>query len=326
MRFAGFVVAFALAGCATTPVSQVAMFGTTAHEVSGKVDAVLDEYNRVALERQFTDYAAAYNGNHAHLLTSEALSGISEPITPDQKKNFAFYKANRALASYTKALAELAYAGGSREAIDRASARLFGSMVSLNDQYRILTETRADLFDKEKMGAASTLITGIGSVLVDHKRREALRGIVIQSDPAISHVCDLLITQLDEAKMEESIAASRQNILTEELVDYKTRIATTMTTLDWRREQLRRLYGLQQGVYHSKLLVQQAKNAIMEVKSTHAVLARDLAENRFSSREMAAAVGRLVELKDHYEDFHSLLLDCNKVTRNSQGVFSCDDK
>lgn len=325
MRATGFVILFALAGCATTPATQVAMFGKSATEVSGKVDAVMEEYSRASLERQFTGYAATYNGSHAYLLTSDSLSAIAEPVTPEQKKNYAIYKANRALGAYSTALAEFASAG-SREQTELAAARLFGSIASLNDQYTILKEGSTELFDKEKVAGIASLITAIGGTIVERKRREAIRGIVIQADPAISLVCDAIISQLDQAGIEESIAASRQAVLSEEIFDYKTRASTTSTSLNWRREQIRRLYGLQQGVFHSKLMVQQTRKAIIELKSAHAVLAKELARNRFSSREITESIRRLVDQKNHYDDFRTLLLDCRKISRNQQGVLSCDDK
>lgn len=325
MRVTGFALALALAGCAATPATQIAMFGKSATEVSGKVDAVMEEYNRASLERQFTDYAATYNGSQAHLLTSETLSGIAVPVTEEQKKNYAIFKANRALGAYSTALAELASAGN-RVQLDLASARLFGAMTSLNGQYKTLKAGNADLFDKEKVASATSLITAIGSSIVESRRRAAIRGIVMQADPSISLICDAIISQLDQAGIEESIAASRQLIFTEELVDYKARVAATPTSLNWRREQIRRLYGLQQGVFNSKLLVQQTRKAITAVKSAHAVLAGELAANRFSSREMTDAISRLVDLKNHYDDFRTLLLDCRKISRNPQGILSCDDK
>jgi hypothetical protein len=306
MKAAGFAVAIALAGCATTPAMQIGLLGNTARDVAGKTDAVLDEYNHAALERSFTDYAAIYSGDHARLLTSDQLAGITPPVSAEQKKNFAICNANRALAAYCSALASLA-TSKTRADIDQATVKLHGSMSAINKQYKVLTGSGDVLFDREKVARTSSFITAIGTVIIEEKRRNAIKEIVLQADPNITLVCDAIIRQLDAAKIEDSIAASRQYILSEEIVAYRESAAKP-TTLDWRREQIRRLYGLQQGVSNSRLLVSQARNAIKALRDAHAVLAREVSKNRFSSGEIDAAIGTLAEIKDQYDDLETLLL------------------
>lgn len=316
--------AFFLAGCAATPTTQISAFGNSASAIAGKVDSVIDEYNNAALDRKFTDYAATYNGDKTKLLTSDELRKIEKPIGPEQKKNFALYKANRALGSYSKALSELASAG-SRVDIDLAAANLYGSISSLNDQYKTIKETDKDLFETNKLASFSTLIAAIGSSIVEEKRREAIKGIVIEADPKISLICDVIIEQLKLAGIEDAIATSRQYVLTEEIVDYKSQAKAEMT-LDERRSKIKRLYSLQQGVSNSKLLVQQAQNAIAAVKESHTTLAKELNEGRFTSAAIASAIGELKDLEKHYGDFETLLYSCKKIAKNDKGILSCEDK
>ena len=279
-----------LAGCTTTPTTQISAFGNSASAIAGKVDSVIGEYNNAALDRQYTDYAATYNGDKSSLLTSDELRKIKEPISPEQKKNFAIYKANRALGAYSKSLSDLASAG-SRVDIDLAAANLYGSISSLNDQYKTIKETDKDLFDTSKLASFSTLIAAIGSSIVEKKRREAIKGIVTEADPKVSLICDVIIEQLKLAGIEDAIATSRQYILSEELIDYKSRVKTAMP-LDERRAEIKRLYSLQQGVSNSKLLVQQTQKAIAAVKESHATLANELKEGRFTSAAITSTIGR----------------------------------
>lgn len=324
MKLVYLVGALFLGGCTAIPTTQISAFGNSASAIAGKVDSVIDEYNNAALDQKFTDYAATYNGRvKSNPLTSDELKKIEKPIGPEQKKNFAIYKANRALGSYSKALSDLASAG-SRVDIDLATANLYGSISSLNDQYKTIKETDKDLFDTNKLASFSTLIAAIGSSIVEEKRREAIKGIVIEADPKISLICDVIIEQLKLAGIEDAIAASRQYILSEEIVDYQSRAKTGMT-LDERRAEIKRLYSLQQGVFNSKLLVQQTKKAISAVKESHATLAKELNEGRFTSGAIASSIGRLKDLEKHYGDFEALLLSCNKIAKNAEGIISCED-
>ncbi len=324
MKYAYLACALLLAGCGATPTTQIAAFGNSSSAITEKVDAVMVEYNNAALERMFTDYAATYNSNHASLLTSDELAKIEKPITPGQKKTFAIYKANKALGEYSKALSNLANAG-SRVDIDLAAAKLYGSITSLNDQYKTLKDTQDDLFNTEKLANFSSLIAAIGSTIIEEKRRRAIKGIVQDAAPNITLICDVIIEQLKSAGIGDAIATSRLYVLREELIDYKSRILKP-TTLDWRRAEIKRLYYLQQNAFNSKLLVQQTQNAITAVKNAHATLAKELKKGRFTSAEIASTIGRIQELEKHYNDFETLLLSCKKITKDKEGILSCDDK
>ncbi len=324
MRFGIFVIAVLVSGCGTNPTTQIAAFGNSTNAITGKVDAVMDEYNDAALHRKFTGYAAAYDEKHASKFTSEELAKINKPITPEQKKTFAIYKANKALGAYSKALSDLTTAGN-RVDIDLAAANLLGSMTSLNEQYKTLKEKDNDLFDLENFAGVSKLVAAIGSIIVEEKRKAAIKGIVIGADKSIAVICDAIIKELETAKIEDSISASRQYVLSEEIIDYKSKLKGD-TTLEWRRNEIKRLYSIQQDVFNSKLLVQQTIKAVKAVKQAHSTLAKELNEDRFTSAAIASAIGNLKDLEAHYDDFEALLLSCKKITKNDDGILSCDDK
>lgn len=324
MRATYLAVALIISGCATTPTTQISAFGNSANAITWKIDSVLDEYNKAALDRQFTSFAATYSGDKADKLKSDDLAQIGEPIKPEQRKNFAMYKANKALGAYSKALSDLASAG-SRSDIDLAAANLYGSISSINDQYKTLKDTQDNLFDANKFAGFSTLIAAIGGTIVEEKRGEAIKGIVTEADASVSLLCYTINEQLETAGIEDAIAASRQGLLSEELVDYHN--SAKSISLDKRREEIKRLYSLQQEIFNSKLLVQQAQKAIIAVKDAHATLAKELKEGRFTSASITSTIGSLKDLETHYNDFQNLLLTCKKIAKNEKtGVLSCEDK
>lgn len=324
MKYIFLVAAIFVAGCGTTPTTQIAAFGSTASAISEKVDAVMGEYNNAALQRKFTDFASSYNGDHAVLLTTIELAKIDKPMTPAQKKTFAIYKANRALGLYSSSLSELALAG-SRVDIDMAAANLYGAMSNLNEQHETLKGASGNLFDKKDVAAVSKLIAGIGSAVVEEKRNAAIKGIIINADKSVSIICDEIINQLEVAKIEDGISTSRQYVLIEELIDYRSKLKKD-TSLEWRRNEVERLYNLQQDVFNSKLLVQQTIKAIQAIKKSHSTMAKELKEDRFTSAKIAFTIGRLKSLEKHYDDFESTLLSCTNITKDAEGILSCDDK
>ena len=313
-----------LSGCASIPTTQIAAFANSTKAITENIDAVIDEYNNTVLDRKFTSSAATFKGSHANQLTATELAKITKPITVEQKKKFAIYKANKALGGYATSLSLLASAG-SRADIDLASAKLYGSMISINNQYKTIKETKKDLFNTENMATVSKLIAAIGSVVVEEKRRKAIKGIVVQANPKVALICDEISSQLKTAGIEDGISASRAYTLSEELQEYWLQ-ADDQSKFNWRKSEVKRLHKLQQDMFNSKLLVQKSQKAIMAVKSAHNILAKELEKDRFTSASIAAAIGRLKELDKHYDDFEDLLLSCKEITNNDKGVLSCDDK
>lgn len=324
MKYAVPLALGVLTGCSTTPTTQITAFADTSHAVTEKVDTVLGEYNDAALQRQFTDYAATYNLRYGNRLTTDELAKITRPIDSQFKKTLAIYKANQALGTYSKALSELANAG-SRSDIDWAAANLYGAMTSLNAQYQTLNGGDRNIFDDTKLATISTLIAAFGSSIVDERRNEAIKAVVTEADPAITAICDTIDGQLETAGIEDVIAQSRKYILTEELLDYRTRVQKDRP-LGWRRGEIARLYALQQEIFNARLQVQQTRKAIVAVKQAHATIARELRQDRFTSAAIASTIGRLKELEKRYDDFDSILVSCEKISRDKGGLLSCDDK
>lgn len=310
-----------LLGCSTTPTTQISEFGHSTQAITEKMDAVMDEYNNQALTRQFTDYAASYTGSHASLLTTDTLAQITNGLTDTQKKNLAIYRANKALGHYAKALADLANADN-RSDINFAAANLYGSITSLNKQYNTLKNE--DLFNSDYLTISSTIITAIGTSIVESKRLKAIKVIVLEADPKIALLCDEINRQLKISGIEQALIASRKYVLVEELSDYKSRLKNNLS-LEERRYEIKRLYQLHQDIIHSKLLVQQTQKAIVAIKTAHATLADELTQDRFTSAAIASTIGQLKDLKNQYEDFDELLSTCDAITKNDQGILSCDD-
>ena len=159
-----------ISGCASTPTTQISEFGDSTKAITERIDTVIEEYNNTALDRQFTSYASTYKLGKAREFSSDELAKIEKPISVKQKKNLAIYRANKALGGYASSLSLLASAG-TRADIDLAAANLYGSIVSINDQYKTIKETDKDLFDNENLAQTSKIIAAIGNVIVEENSK-----------------------------------------------------------------------------------------------------------------------------------------------------------
>lgn len=315
-----------LSACSSTPTvvptTQVAAFGQAATALNSRVKGVIDEYKAAVLEKKFTDYAMAYSGNRALLLNSEELRKIEKHLDSDSKPNLAVYKANAALGQYFKSLSDLALAVNGVD-VDLAAANLYGALISLNAQYSLLKSSEKNLFSPDQLAKFSSLTTAMGNSVVEDKRREALKAIVLEVDPELAKISEAISQQLAHSSIDEVLAASGQYRLTEGLAEYKNR--TRDLPLDSRRAEIKQLYETQQSIAHSKLLVQQTQTAVLLLKESHGVLAKELSEGRFASAAIATAIGRLKDMDKYYDDFKSVLINCKQVTRDDQGILSCTD-
>ena len=309
-----------MTGCVGT-TTEIATFGESTHALTGKIDRVIDSYNTTALEREFTDLASLYSDSHTKDLTREALLEIRKPITPKQKKNFALYRANQALGEYAQALRALSVAGSQGE-LDMAMADLYGSMKDLNSHYKTLKKSKTPLFEPEDFALSTKLVTALGSLLLQERRNTMIKHIVIEADPKIATICKEITRQLHTSGIGEGIAVAKQYIFTEELIDYHSH---TESTLDWRRDKIKRLYQLRREIATSTLLIQEAQKAIKTIQETHHLLAKELQANRFTSHAITQAMRRLKTLNKHYNNFEKLLLECKKISQNKEGVVSCND-
>jgi len=248
-------------------------------------------------------------------------------MTTEQKKSFAIYKANKSIGNYADALAQLVDANSLKD-LDLASSKLYGSITTLNSEYQKLKGV--SLFSKASRATSSKLIEGVreaivkaGSMVLEKKRREAIKGIVLESDSKIALMCDEIIAQLETAGIEDALSASRQYVLSEEISDYNFRIKSS---LQERRSDIKRLHKLQQRVINSKLLVQQTIKAVKQIKSSHAILAGELKKDKFTSASISTEISQLQLLEANYGDFESFLFSCQNRSKNEKGILSCDDR
>jgi len=295
-------------GCTSVPSNQIGAFSQSSLAISEQVDAVFDEFNNASLERQFTDVAANYKGDFAERFNQQLLAQINAPISDEQKRQLAIYRANQSLSQYATALSELSNAAVSQD-IDAASIKLYGTFTSFNTQYQLLNGNDKTLFDNESMATIQAAISAIGNEIIEQKKRRALKTIIMAASANIDNICDVIIEQLAHAGVADGIAASRKYVLLKQIEEYRLLSKKGSSKLKARTKEVKRLWQLQQALVNTHLLVTVSIDGVKEIQSAHKVLATELAQDIYASVAITNAIGRLQQINKHFKALETSLLE-----------------
>ena len=296
-----FLSVLLLFGCVATPTGNIEVFGNAAKGVTDKVDAVIKEYNDANIQNELTKLA-----QHSNPITIAAFDPVGEVLIKDaDKKNYALYKANKALGSYATALSGLAKAG-SRDEIDLAAAKLYGSLHSLDEQYKTMRGT--NLLDDSTSAIIGRVIAEIGTLYVEKKRGDALKTIIISADKPIQTICDVIIGELLKGTIQERLFTVRYTELSGYISDYNSIVGKS--NFDTKKKALEAIYQKYRVMQASSAAVQDAVASTEAIKTAHATIRQEVEKDRFTSKSITEAIGRLKDIQDHYDDLGELMLTC----------------
>lgn len=309
------IITIFISGCASTPTANIEAFGNATKNITDKIDAVIKEYNTENINNELTKLA-----QHKKSITISTLDPVKKVIIGSaDKKNYALYKANFAIGSYASALSGLAKSGTKNE-IDIASAKLYSSLYNFNEQYKTLKETNEDLISDKTIAGIGKIIAAISGAYIEKKRGEAIKSIVIKADPAIQSICDVIINELMKGVIEKRLYTMRSTELSGYIKDYNSSVSNS--SFSKKRKSLDAIYIKYLAMHSSSASVTQAIKAMTEIKNAHSTLKNDLEKDKFSSKEIVKAIGKLKDLESHYNDLEALMLSCETeiVADNEKGI------
>ncbi len=316
----GFITVLFFAGCSSTPTGNIEAFGNATKGVTEKIDGVIKEYNAENINNELTKLA-----QHKRPITTSSLEPVEKVLIGEaDKKKYALYKANYALGSYADALAGLAKSG-SREEIDLAAAKLYGSLHGFNEQYKTLRGTNDNLIKDETSASIGKAIAAIGGLYAEKKRGDAIKEIVIQADPYIQKIGDVIIKELLKGVIEERLYTIKHTELSGYIKDYNSKVGTA--SFSDKRKRLSGIYEKYLAMQSSSASVSQAIKAIGEVQKAHSTIKKDLERGEFSSKDIVAAIGRLKDIENHYDDLEAMMLSCETeiVADDDKGIICRKD-
>jgi hypothetical protein len=304
-----------VSGCTSTPTGNVEAFGSAAKGVTDKVDSVIEEYNNESVNNELNKLA-----QHRTPITTSSFDPARQAIIGQaDRKRYALYKANHALGTYADALRQLARSG-TRDEINLASTNLYSALNGFNEQYKTLQDTQDDLVDNETTASIGTIIAAAGGAYAEKTRSEAIKRIVIQADPYIQSIADVIVDELMKGVIEERLYTMKHTELSGYIKHYNSKVAST--GFSERRAALADIYEQYLDMQSSSASVVQAVKAIKEIKAAHSTLKDVVAEDQFSSEALVNAIGRLRDMDSRYGDLEELMLSCETeiIADDDKGV------
>ncbi len=311
----GLLIVTFLSGCASTPTGNIEAFGDATKSVTEKIDAVIKEYNSENVNNELTKLA-----QHKKPLTFSKLDPVKDVLIGGaDKKKYALYKANYAIGSYADALSGLARSG-TREEIDLAASKLYSSLHSFNEQYKTLKETEDELISDKTSAGIGKVVAAIAGIYAEKKRGEAIKSIIIKADPFIQTIIDVIINELMKGVIEKRLYIMKHTELSGYIKEYNSSVATA--SFSKKRESLNKIYEKYLEMQSSSASISQAVKAMKEVKRAHSTLRKEVEKNKFTSKEIVKAIGRLKDIGSHYDDLEELMLSCETeiISDDKKGI------
>lgn len=313
--------AILLTGCiTTTPTGNIEAFGVSAADVTDKIDAAISDYKKANIDNEIvkmSDRNVTYD--------SDSLDPIKKIIIRDASiKDFALYKANKALNNYAKSLAELAKAG-SRDEIALAAAKLSTSLKDMNTQYKTLAETQEDILSDENSSTLSRIVAEITTVYAERKRAIALKEIILTVDDQIQIICKTINEQLLKGVIEKRLYTMKETELNAYFNDYNKDVEKKSFAA--KKKELDLIYSKYIEMQSSAATIAQAQKAITSVMEAHSKLKEELGKDRFNSKEMFKAIADIKELHNSFDDLEELMASCEtEIVSDTEKGIICKEK
>lgn len=309
--------AIVLSGCASTPTGSIEAFSASTVGVTDKIDAVISDYNKANINDQLVEMALDRKKH-----TASDFDPIKDIIIKDSdKKDFALYKANKALGDYAKSLSALATAG-SREELAMAGVKLSKALKGMNAQYKILKQTNNDIISDKNSGTISRVISELTTFYVQNKRANALKDIILSSDESVQTIGRVINEQLLKGVIEGRLYTMRNHEINGYFSDYNAIVADASFTE--KKKMLDELYEKYIVMQSTTATVVQAQQAITSIMMAHAKIKSELEENRFTSKEIIKAISEIKTVHKSFDDLEELILTCEtEIISDAQKGIIC---
>ena len=200
----GAMMILLLEGCATTSLTQISAFGKATASLADDAKKAFELIDSSTIDRKMYDVAA----NKSLAPKDVTFEGLFKES--DSVKYQIRIAVLEKLGNYAKALDNLATADF-RKDIDAASTDLYGSLSGLSATYKKVTDTDLPLKD-DQLKLIATAVDAIGTVIVETKRRDAIKTIIIQTDEAVQNAAKLLEVEFGKDSETQMVLLERHII------------------------------------------------------------------------------------------------------------------
>lgn len=283
-----------LFGCAR-PTTHIKAFSMASEELATQAIRGYEVLNETTVQRKIAEVAA----DPKQLPDEDTFVGLLEG-----NKNLAIrMMALDYLRDYSAAFGDLSTADA-RTDIDEASKDLYGALIGLKDTFKKETGKDVGIGDKD-LAIIATAVDAIGDIIIEAKRRGAIKTIVIRADPAVQNVSKLLKDEI--STFAEFVKSNLSTIETEMIKSYQERAEGL--TFDQRVKYIQRIRKQHQIVRDTENFFKDVGTAAGMLGTSHATLREAVEENKFTTPELIQQIGELVDFTKSLRKFHKELIE-----------------
>lgn len=296
-------------GCVThQSATHIKKFTTATTELADQAIATYDLVNQSMIDRRIAEISVM---SDEELETAGKETFYIKNLYSGDPSS-AFYKSSQciqaliALKDYAKALGDLAGADYATD-IDKNATKLYGSLTSLNRSYEDITGESLGLGEWE-FGVIATLIDGIGNIIVENKRREAIKGIVIEADPFVSKACDAINAHIGDNF--DYVQINLDTVFSEAIDGYKIEVLEgRLIDSEKKVKRIERIVAIGHTYQKAETIPENIKTAVEKVRKAHTTLRKTVEKDLFTSKELVRDIGELAEFTNELKAFYKGLLN-----------------
>lgn len=348
-----------LTACTQTPTQQISQFGVAVEQLTNEIDSTIATSNEKSVNYQLLKIAAqsragqnmpinegdcaivlsqgtgntdtshdrpAHQADPACALLSQATFEDITPIYAENEiKSLFVVRANKSLKQYAQSLQRLNDAASSA-AIDAAVIRLDNALVGIYSHYTVLAEdTGGKQAFETSLAVISTAVNAMGRSFAERQRKQALKTILIESDPWIGRLTEQMTLAIETHRFDDLIGAYDQAELNERFREYNKQVRNQHLSAENSQQRIDQLYAEWQAYSTRSLRKQAVLKSIEAIREGHATLVSQVQADLFTSSEVTRSIS---ELQDHYKSltsFHDLLTACNGqlALNKDNGEYTC---
>jgi hypothetical protein len=279
--------------CAPTlPSTQIKSFSLATEEVTSQAVRGYELLDESTIERKIVNIANDPGAD----IDDNSFQGI---LNYDKDLTVRL-KMISLLRDYAKGLGELSTANFSED-IDKASKDLYGALAGLKETLE--ASGKGIGISKDNLSIIATAVNAIGKTIVEKKRREAIKAIVKNSDPAVQKSADLLEEEIPS--FGDFVKDNYLTVATDYTDAYQSR--AEQLTFEERMESIKTIQQLYNRAEAARGFYNQFRIAAGKLGEAHSSLKSAVEKDQFSSAELAEQIGDLVDLAKSIKNFNRSL-------------------
>lgn len=202
-----------------------------------------------------------------------------------------------AIQEYASALSDLSSAEF-RDDLDKSAKELNGALNGLNSTVTLIAGKK--IISGQTLGIIATAVDAIGATIQEKKRREAIKEIVIQSDPSIQEIAAAI--KEEYALFQPLIERNLSTIQTEMIKEYERKKGDW--SLQKRVTYLKRIKDRTQSIARLPQYSKKLAEACEKLGEAHGILNKSVSSGEFSARAIVKQIGEMAQLAKSIKKFH----------------------